>query len=195
MTVNVVSERVLFSGETVEASVRGKVISATCRTGSVAFDQMVPRVRVQAGCNNTLIDVGCGLLRANWEFSATVDSPGSAGWPFTLSLSGLARVTGPVPTYAFDFFAGGWIQLGADRVAVRASTVAVGGSLILTLGRDPEPFPAGGETVVLYPGCDGRRETCLARFGNYENFLGHPFIPVSNPSLIKLSSAAAGGKK
>lgn len=141
MTITALSERVLFSGETIEASVRGKVISAICRTGSVAFDQMVPRVRVQAGCNNTLYDLGCGLLRANWEFSATLNAPGSPGWPFTFSFSGLARVTGPEPAYSLDFFAGGWIQVGADRVAVLASTVAGRG-----LPRSPASGPSGQPT-------------------------------------------------
>lgn len=191
----VISERVVFSGEAAGANVRGSVLEARFQTGALAFDHYVPRVRVQALCNNTLFDVGCGLAKAAWKFTATVDSPGTAGWPFTLSLSALDRETGADPTMGLDYFAGGWLEIGQDRVPIRASTVPVGGSLVLTLGRDPEPFPAGGEPVALFPGCDGRRETCADKFGNYVNFLGHPFIPTANPSLVKLSSSVNGGKK
>ena len=51
---------------------------------------------------------------------------------------------------------------------------------------------------------DGRFETCQAwhatnnpsgKFGNRLNFGGHPFVPVANPSLVKVSEAVGGGKK
>ena len=75
----VISERVVFSGEAAGANVRGSVLEARFQTGALAFDHYVPRVRVQALCSNTLFDVGCGLAKAAWKFTATVDSPKTAG--------------------------------------------------------------------------------------------------------------------
>lgn len=66
-------------------------------------------------------------------------------------------------------------------------------------------FPEAGDAAVLYPGCDGRWETCGShhattnpdgRFDNRLNFGGHPFMPgAANPSLVKVSESVGGGKK
>jgi len=41
---------------------------------------------------------------------------------------------------------------------------------------------ADNNTVMVYPGCDGRVETCRDTFDNEANFLGFPFIPEENPA-------------
>jgi hypothetical protein len=64
-----------------------------------------------------------------------------------------------------------------------------------SLPGDPRPFLRTGQAVGIFPGCDGRFETCESKFNNRENFGGHPFVPAANPSLVKLSSAINGGKK
>ena len=42
----------------------------------------------------------------------------------------------------------------------------------------PPPFaPTVGDVLRIQPGCDKRKATCQAVFGNYLNFRGEPFIP------------------
>jgi hypothetical protein len=71
----------------------------------------------------------------------------------------------------------------------------VSGALTVTIARDPATLPAAGASVALYPGCDGVFSTCSAKFVNQLNFGGHPFLPATNPSLVKMSSNVGGGKK
>jgi hypothetical protein len=33
------------------------------------------------------------------------------------------------------------------------------------------------------------------KFANFPNFGGHPFMPATNPSLVKVSQNIGGGKK
>jgi len=114
-------------------------------------------------------------------------------------LTGLAKTGGGAIPSAAQWFGGGEIEIGvganARRLPVLQSSGVSGGALTVTLGRDPFPLPVAAETVKLWPGCDGGFITCAVKFGNRGNFGGHPFMPVGNPSLIKLSTAVAGGKK
>ena len=206
--LTVLSNEVAFRGEIVRASVRGRIITARCAAGGSLFDRQVPRFRIQTGCNHTLFDVGCGLSKAEWKFVAKVGDPGAPGYPFEFELTDVARVSGPAPTFFEHWFAGGWIEFGTGaswcrRPILRSSGVS-GGTVTVTLSRDPDPFPATGDDVVLYPGCDGRDVTCKAhhaatnpqgKFDNWLNFGGHPFVPVANPSLVKVSESVGGGKK
>jgi len=189
------SPRVLFTGEAVSASVRGSVASVACVPGGTVLDRRLPGMRVQAGCNHALFSVGCGLLRSDWTFTATVLTPGTPGWPYAFELQALARVTGAAPTYTADWFAGGWLEISGQRLPILRSTLPASGVFTVTLGGDPSPFPVIGQPVTLFPGCDLRSGTCSAKFGNFLNFGGHPFVPLANPSLVKLSSGLAGGKK
>ena len=188
---------------------KGSRIRAQCVSAGLLFDRKIPRFLLQQRCNYSLFAAGCTLLQSNWKFTATVSNPGTVGYPFTFELSSLARVTGSTPTYFTDWFAGGWIEFGTgantQRRPILRSTNPVAGVLTVTISRDPVPFPSIGNTVVLYPGCDGRKESCHAyngttnpqgKFDNFSNFGGHPFVPPGNPSLMKISSDIVGaGKK
>ena len=204
----VLTNEVVFYGEIVRASIRGRRVSARCQSGGSIFERQVPRYRLQPGCNHTLFDVGCGLAKSDWKFTATVSGPGTVGYPFEFALSGLARVSGPTPTFAEHWFAGGWAEFGTGpewcRRAILCSSAVAGGAVTITLSKDPAPFPEAGDPVTLYPGCDGRWESCgpyhatdnpAGKFDNRLNFGGHPFMPIANPSLVKVSTAVAGGKK
>jgi hypothetical protein len=116
-----------------------------------------------------------------------------------------------MPASIFEhWFAGGWIETGADlnwqRRPILGSTAYEGSpaSMTVYLDRDFDPFPEADQAVALWPGCDLTPETCKAynlnsnprgKFDNYLNYGGHPFVPTANPTLVKLSQQAAGGKK
>jgi hypothetical protein len=206
--MTVVSNVVVFVGEITKSSVRGRIITARCQAGGSVFDRQVPRFRMQTGCNHSAFDTGCSLLKASWKFTAAVATVGTPGFPFEFALENLQRVSGPTPTYFEHWFAGGWAEFGSGstwcRRPILRSSVVTAGALTISLGRDPIVFPEEGDEVVLYPGCDGRWATCGAyhatnnpqgRYDNRLNFGGHPFMPVANPSLVKVSEAVGGGKK
>lgn len=186
---------VIFYGEVVGASVRGSVLTAKAVPGGSVFDRMFPRMRFQRTCNHALFSTGCGLLKTNWSFTATVQDPGTAGYPFEFVLENLQDRSITVPE---GFFAGGWIESGTgatwQRRAVLLSTAPSGAVLTVTLDRDPEPFWEADDAVTLYPGCDGTPARCRF-FDNWLNFGGHPFLPLANPSAVKQSSGVSGGKK
>ncbi|HSM84610.1 MAG TPA: phage BR0599 family protein [Candidatus Limnocylindrales bacterium] len=197
--VNAVAASVIFTGEVETASVKGSRITGTASPSGARFDRKLPRFMLQLTCNYALFGPGCTLNRADWQFTATVSDPGVPGYPFVFQLSGLARVIGTAPAYTQDWFAGGWIEFGAgaakQRRGILLSSLPAAGVLTVTLDRDPAPYPAIGDAVVLYPGCDGQASTCNFKFNNYLNFGGHPFLPATNPSLIQVQNTTRGGKK
>lgn len=193
------SAAVIFTGDIVSIKIRGSRLTARAVNAGTVFDRTFPRFRLQVGCNHALLSTGCGLAAANWRFTATIGSPLVAGYPFAINLTGLARDIGVVPTIGAGWFAGGWVEFGTGanmvRRAILNSTAVSGGAFQITLARNPVPFPSIGNTVALYPGCDGAAATCSGKFANFVNFGGHPFLPAANPSLVKMSSNLGGGKK
>lgn len=198
---------VIFKGEIVSATVTGARIVAKGITGGTLFDRMVPRFLFQRGCNHSLFSAGCALSRADWKFTATMFDVGAVGYPFTFVLHGLARVSGAAPTFFENWFAGGYIEMGSgtdwQRRAILLSSTVVAGAVTLTLDRDPVPYPAVSDAVIVYPGCDLTVESCKAydavrnatgKFDNYLNFGGHPFMPIANPVVVSASPNGQGKK-
>jgi len=201
---------VIATGEVDKASVRGERISGMMTPGGRLLDQQAPGFVVGPGCNHTLFSAGCGLARSAWVHTAQVNGMPTATYPFLLALDGLARSTGPTPAWFEDWFAHGWVEFGTpgsggwQRRWILRSTAPSGGALSLTLHKPFDPAPADNTTATLYPGCDLTPESCKAyhgttnpkgKFDNYTAFGGHPFVPSSNPSLVKLSTNLGGGKK
>ncbi|MBN8249600.1 MAG: phage BR0599 family protein [Verrucomicrobia bacterium] len=202
--------QILAQGEVDKAALRGDRISGLMTPGGRLMSQQAPRFEVGPGCNHALFSGGCGLAKADWVHTALVNGTPSAAYPITLAVDGLARTTGPTPDYFADWFAHGWAEFGAPGTAawqrrwILTSTAPVGGALVLTLHKAFDPLPADNAAVVLYPGCDLMPATCRAyhastnpwgKFNNFVHFGGHPEVPPSNPSLVKLSQSVGGGKK
>lgn len=198
-----INDEVVFFGEVVKASPDGDVITGTVVSGGSKFDRQVTRIQYQRDCNNAWGDIACAINKDDWKFSATILDVGTEGYPFTFDLETLAGVgadaIAQLANVDTGWFAGGWIQFGSgadtQRRAILHSTAPSTGEITLTLDRDPNPFPANGDVVFFWPGCDGLPETCDLKFGNYANFLGFNFAPASNPSLVKPQQTGAGGKK
>jgi hypothetical protein len=187
-----------WTGEVSEGKLFGKKITAKAIPGSTAYDRKVPCIQLQPGCNHSIYSDGCALDPADWVHTATLFNAGEPGYPYVFTLSSLNRSGGAEITAA-KAFAGGWFEYGSgtslQRLPILTSTAVSAGQLNITLGRDPNPWIVEGASVRIYPGCDGKRLTCINRFDNFNNFGGHPFVPTGNPSLIKLSNDAGGGKK
>jgi hypothetical protein len=166
------------------------------------FDQMVPRPLVQLLCNATLFDGKCGLLRANWTFSATMPHPPAPGAPFQYVVSALSWPQGPLPALPAHYFAFGYIARtladGTQQgMIILDSTALAGGAMTLTLNGDLSPFPTGSEPWSIVPNCAGRyQEDCKAKFSNPSNFRGFPNMPLTDPSILpQITSTSSSSKK
>jgi hypothetical protein len=207
-----------FTGSVTAPSRNGNTIKAKCRFGPAVLDNQFPFFINGPVCsylrgNNPdgsfLISPGCTLPRADWKFTAQVVAPVSAAFPFALYLNNLVRVTGAAPTYFANWFAGGYIEWGAganiQRRYLTGSSNPLAGSLSVNLHRYFVGAPAIGDSIVLYPSCDGLASTCRAydavsnptgKFNNHENFGGDEFMPAGNPSFTgQPNLGTSGGKK
>jgi hypothetical protein len=128
----------------------------------------------------------------------------------TLAGSGASAIAALAATAVFaHWFAGGWIELNLasgswQRRAILDSTVIAAGLITLTLDRDPDPLPANGDVVALYPGYDLTIVSAeafdatyrpLGKFNNFLNFGGHPFLPIANPAVAPQAKTPGAGKK
>lgn len=190
--------RTVFVGEVESAEFEGPYIHATCKSLSPIIDRRVPRWLMQPHANCALFDTKCGLNRDDWKWQGTVSAFNAA--TMELALSSVSRVTGSPVTLSLHYFAGGYLVLGSGASQqvrmISDSTAEVAGALTLVVASPFTTNPAVSATVFFHPGCDGRyAETCIAKFNNGPKFVGFPFMPPGNPSLIKVSKNVGGGKK
>lgn len=106
------------------------------------------------------------------------------------SFNGTYVVTSTPTTTSFTYD-----NVGSNLGTTTATGGTIAPRIVVTLSRDPSPYPVNNDAVTLYPGCDGSRETCISKFNNFLNFGGHPFLPTSNPSMFRVSKNIGGGKK
>ncbi len=227
--VTVTGVSTIFTGECSTIARKGNSLTASCKLGSSLFETMLPilvrgtmcsHLRGSPGDGTHLISQGCTgpdaiMLKSNWKCTGLVANPRSAAFPYALVLSSLTGVgAGAIASLAAsavfqDWFAGGWMEWGAgssiQRRSIIGSTVPVAGAITLTLHRYLASVPAVGQTITLYPGCDGQYVTCKAynsgtnpkgKFNNKPNFGGDPYTPIANPSTDGLADLnQQGGKK
>ncbi|MDP0498669.1 MAG: phage BR0599 family protein [Verrucomicrobiota bacterium JB022] len=190
--------RRVFTGEVREPKASGSTLKSKCGLWRV-LDNFVPRARFAGTCQWPLYGEACGLLLANWRFTALLTDVGTPGYPFTFTVNSLARENGqPLPASfgSINWFARGYVELNGDIVRIQQSTALSSGIITVTLARDPKTFPTVGDALVLVRGCDGRRTTCQFAFDNYANW-GGALVATGNLSLLKvdLPSQNSGAKK
>ena len=80
-----------------------------------------------------------------------------------------------------DWFAYGRLEVldgpNAGKVVRVFSDRVVNSERRIELAEDLYFEPVAGERVNVVAGCDGRFETCVAKFDNAANFKGFPFLP------------------
>jgi uncharacterized phage protein (TIGR02218 family) len=184
-----------FAGEIEDVDADMPYLTANAKSLPALFDRKFPRQIYQPGCNWSLFETACGLLAADWHWTATVAAVNANR--DVITLAGLAS-TNPAAAVV-HFFAAGYVRFGVEPTAqhrmISDSTAAVGGAMAISLSTPLTTAPAVGSALDIYPGCDGRKETCIGRFDNYVRFGGCPFMPTGNPSVLKTKSGSGGGKK
>lgn len=193
----------IFTGEIARARVKGSVVTGSAIPGGTLFDRKGPRARLQLGCNHAIFSTPCTLPAATWKFSGLVTAVAGSS-PYTITMSTFTSLGALTPTFFASWLANGWAEWNGQRRAIIDSSLPVlAGACTITLER---PFVGltNGQTVFMFPGCDGRDATCKAynvstnpegKFNNFSNFGGMNLVPATNPSLIKVSQSAGGAKK
>lgn len=158
---------IIFIGQIKAAGFKG----TQAEVEGVGFEHFlkmpVPIFRYQRNCNHHVFDAGCALNKGDYKVSVVI------------ALSAEKIVITAEEFGAFDngYFIGGLVEYGAEARAI----VAHAGNDITLAYRMMQL--EDGHTVDVYPGCDGRVETCRDKFDNIAHFLGFPFIPDENPAL------------
>jgi hypothetical protein len=199
------AERCFFSGEVSSAETNPPFIVATCETLSSIFDRQIPRRLYQQTDNWCLFETANGLTPADWQWNAVVVSYDPT--TNTLIVGTLTQQT-PANTLAdtanalvAHWFSAGYLVItaaagGAQQARMISDNTAVaGGHISLYLSTPLTNAPTAGDVVNLFPGNDGQSSTAITKFNNYLNFGGFPFMPIGNPTVLKITQQAYGGGK
>ena len=179
----------LFVGTVRQPKLKGRKMSVTVQEWGDIMETELPGFHIQTKCNYQVYDPDtCRASRASKEVAVTVTDINQR--IITLQGDGLAGKEE-------NWFAGGWLDagtgLGRRVLLVMASSVAVANRMSVTVNIIPDleiPF-----TGTIVPGCDGRRTTCVNKFGNLVNFGGHE-TPRDNLTLAAIKTPPnSGGKK
>ena len=160
-----------WKGRVVSARVEGRRITLRCESLFTSMRREGVRAKYQRLCRHALYSRGCRLDIETFFVG------GTAGAHQGLTIT--------VPEVAL--LPNGWFRGGVLRHAGLLGFIAghVGDALTLS-GRMPDleaaiDDPEALALVEIAPGCDLRRDTCKAKFGNLLNFGGFPDIPGRNP--------------
>lgn len=143
----------------------------TVNSGTELLSMQLPAIILQPGCTNTLFDARCGLSKAAFAESETVQ-PGSTA---NKLISNSIKVD--------SYYDNGQIAFtsGANNGLVKAVKQFLGQQFTFN---SPLPFaPNAGDTFTAYPGCDKTQATCTNKFANLVNFEGFPYVPAPETAI------------
>ena len=159
--------QILFTGTVMTVSRKGFIYQAECSADAKVLESFYPSVAYQSYCNHAVFDSGCTLSDVDWRVQAQIISINNSDY----SGNGLNL-------YVDGYFKSGTASYQGDE---RMISNHIGNVCTLHV-----PFDArvAIDTIVdFYPGCDGSPSTCKNKFNNWDNFLGMPLIPSSNPVI------------
>ena len=187
--------RSYFYGEVGSADTEPPFINAKCDALASIFDRQLPRRLYQRNDNWILFEAANGLNAADWQWNAVVVAYDAAACTLVI---GTITGTNPAPLVA-HYFSAGFLKVTTAGVLqarmIGDNTAPAAGQITLYLTAPLATAPGVGDGVNLFPGYDGTMATAIAKFNNFGNFGGFPFMPVGNPSVLRIGSPSGGGKK
>lgn len=157
---------VVFIGQIKNVGFKGVQANIKCVGFEHFLKKTIPRWRYQLTCNHHVFDANCALAAATYKTTETI----------TLDATGTVLTGTAFGTESDGYFTGGEVKFGSES---RSITDHSGTSItIMYRMKDLE----SSDSVDVYPGCDGRAETCRDKYDNIIHFLGMPFIPDENPA-------------
>lgn len=143
----------------------------TVNSGTELLSMQLPAIILQPGCTNTLFDARCGLSKASFAESNTVQ----AGSTINKLISNSIKADGYYDNGQIAFVS------GANNGLVKAVKQFAGQQFTFN---SPLPFiPSAGDTFTAYPGCDKTQATCTNKFTNLANFEGFPYVPAPETAI------------
>jgi hypothetical protein len=176
-----------WTGEIKRAQQVGRRITAIATFLGGLPSLELPPFRICTTCNTNLFEPACGLLAADYEQAGTLTA--KVGMVLTITTAA---------ANAADYFANGWIEMGAGatferRNIIASSPVAGGQQLVIDW---PLRQAAAAQAVRFWPGCSLTKANCQLFAGNWKTrFLAYPNLPQVNLSLPSFSMPGSGGKK
>ena len=162
--------RIVWVGTIVEANRPSIETTQLVSAGlSEAMESAGLRLTWGRNCPYTLYDTDCKVKPGNFVVAG-----------LTISAMDGASITVNLPAnLPQGWFNAGFIEWQDDGVReVRAVTVHQNNKLTLMGGTQKLAI---GTVIKVYPGCDGRAQTCLKKFNNMLNFGGIPHMPTKSP--------------
>jgi uncharacterized phage protein (TIGR02218 family) len=147
-------------------------IEVKVKSALLKLNVNMPRNYFQPGCNWTLFDAGCTLIKADFAVLGTigVDStltflPLVGGVPNPVGADGIAN-------YAQGrlLFTSG-VNMGLQVLIDFNNTEGI----LLAYTLDSQP--STGDTVTYFPGCSKSENTCDKKFNNKNNYRGFDKVP------------------
>jgi uncharacterized phage protein (TIGR02218 family) len=142
----------------------------------------VPRYVFQRECNNAIYDSICGVIKASFEVTSTVQ----AATTDTVTYGALTPPAPPVlSAYVDGYFDLGQIEFTSGNLLGLKQTIGRHeGSTLYFFYPLPE-VPNVGSAITLWPGCHKNIEDCRDKFGNLrgtpadwrQRFRGFPYMP------------------
>ncbi len=168
-----VSQRVVqFRGTLGDITRKGGAFTTELRGLSEALNRPQGRI-YHARCSAVLGDAACGfdLGQPGYFVELPVEEVADAR-VFSFAL---------LPGFTDRFFEKGRFRVltgaAAGLVGVVKNDRMSGPGRMVELWQSLGAVPLAGDTVRIEAGCDKRKETCQAKFGNFLNFRGFPDIP------------------
>ncbi|MBL4904272.1 MAG: DUF2163 domain-containing protein [Desulfocapsa sp.] len=166
---------VTFKGRVINVGFSENSATITCQPNQSSLRRPGLRRLYQTSCPHVLYGGPCGVLRLDFEVSATLTG-----------VSGLV-LTAPEfihlgdGVFNADWFLGGFVEINnGGIISTRFITDHdnSGGTITLNLTLSNAVV---GSIVTVLPGCDHAPATCNNKFSNIESYGGFPFIPQKNP--------------
>ena len=171
--VTTLNSFILFEGRVGPALPQGNNVVLKLVSELFALNVLLPKMKLQPGCNNAVYDANCGLSRATFTTSGT-----ASGTPTTTQVQSttagiIAKANGYYNLGSIKFTSG---ALSGQAVDVESFTVS-GGTATFVLDLPLDSAPAAGDTFDVYPGCDLAKATCGTKFANLAQYRGYPHVP------------------
>ncbi|MHB8520733.1 MAG: baseplate hub domain-containing protein [Limisphaerales bacterium] len=184
-----------FTGLVSEVDADGKLLTAKCSSILDALGRRFPRMLIQPICNYFVYSTPCGVDKTQYQAHVTLfELAGVYAVVDQSSVDTPDRFTNA----AANDFALGWIQTGTGQQfeirSILASTVVSGGKIVLTLDK-PFIYAVAAQAATMYLGCDGSKDTCKTKFGNFKRWGGHGYVPAQNPTITEHVVESHGTKK
>jgi uncharacterized phage protein (TIGR02218 family) len=161
---------VYWKGRVVGSNADENAVKIQCEPIFTSLRRPGLRARYQLFCRHALYDSGCRVNR------------NAVAFPGTVSAVNTLDVTVPGLSVNPDgWYTGGMVLY---RGVFRFVTLHVGD--VITLSQPLSALETGTE-ITVFPGCDHRKQTCIDKFDNLENFGGFPWIPNKNPFEVNIS--------